>query len=209
MFLKFPAAVFLFIVSGAVVRGETVALKNYDTLTHTVSINSLRAGSHDPSGTNEYFFVANMYSLINSADERNIEFSARKKIHVELGKFAEMKIESLKSWKADEKTSAGMDLAIDGDAIRKLAAQSMQEFGVQETDIAVMVEITMFEKSKKYYFFGEDTLIAKTEYFPVSQTKLENTADIDLVLQDIKGTNVLIKIKYKTPAPGDKKQAGK
>lgn len=184
------------------------ALLDYETLSHAVSIDSLRAGSHDPSGTNDYYFVADMYSLINSSEERNLEFAKRKKIKVELGNFGETKIDSLKTWKSDGKDN-GKTLSIAGDAIRKLAAQSMQEFKVQESEVAVMVEITMFEKAKKYYFFGEDTLIAKTEYFPISQTKYEKTHDHDLTLQDDKGTQVIIKIHYKAGDDSkDRKQAG-
>jgi hypothetical protein len=97
-------------------------------------------------------------------------------------------------------------MTIAGDAIRKLAAQSMQEFKITEAEVAVMVEVKMFEKAKKYFFLGEDTLIAKTEYFPISQTKFEKTTDTELTLQDDKGTNVILSIKYK---PSNTKQAGK
>lgn len=209
MIFLIDLAIVLLLASLSSAQGQTESLKNYETLSHTIAVNSLRAGSHDPSGTNDYYFVADMYSLINSSDERNMEFSARKKIPIELGKFAELSIESLKTWKADEKNAAGMELTVDGDAIRKLAAQSMQEFKVEESEIAVMVEIKMFEKAKQYFFFGEDTLIAKTEYFPVSQTKLEKPVDTELILQDTKGTHVVIKIKYKVAVQDDKKQAGK
>lgn len=179
---------------------------DYDNLDHTLSVQSLRAGSHDPSGTNDYYFTANMYTLINSSDERNLDFDKRKKIPLELGTFAETKLESLKVWKPENKDDTNKSLAIAGDAIRKLAAQSMQEFNITEAEVAVMVEVKMFEKAKKYFFLGEDTLIAKTEYFPISQTKFEKTADTELTLQDEKGTNVILAVKYK---PQDAKQAGK
>jgi hypothetical protein len=183
-------------------------LLDYETLSHAVSIESLRAGSHDPSGTNDYYFVADMYSLVNSSEERNLEFAKRKKIKIELGNFGETQIDSLKTWKSDGKVN-DKTLTIAGDTIRKLAAQSMQEFKVQESEIAVMVEITMFEKAKKYYFFGEDTQIAKTEYFPISQTKYEKTNDHDLTLQDDKGTQVILRIHYKASDDSkDRKQAG-
>lgn len=201
--------VLLLIASSALAQNDAVALKNYETLSHTIGVQSLRAGSHDPSGTNDYFFTADMYSLINSPEERNLEFAARKKIHIELGTFAEMKVDSLRSWKADEKSGTGMELPVDGDAIRKLTAQTMQEFKILESEVAIMVEVKMFEKSKKYFFFGEDTLIAKTEYFPVSQSKTEKVAAADLILQDAKGTHVLISVTYKTLEKDDKKQAGK
>ena len=179
---------------------------DYDSLDHVLSIQSLRSGSHDPSGTNDYYFTAVMHTLINSSDERNMEFEKRKKITLDLGKFAETQLDSLKTWKPDGKTDGGKSLPVSGDAIRKLAAQSMQEFKITEAEIAVMIEIKMFEKAKKYFFLGEDTLIAKSEYFPISQTKFEKTADTELTLQDDKGTHVILGIHYKTP---DAKQAGK
>ena len=179
---------------------------DYDSLDHTLSIQTLRAGSHDPSGTNDYYFTANMYTLINSSDERNLEFDKRKKLPLDLGTFAETQLESLKVWKPEGKDNAGKSLIIAGDAIRKLAAQSMQEFKITEAEVAVMIEVKMFEKAKQYFFLGEDTLIAKTEYFPISQTKFEKTVDTELTLTDDKGTNVVLSVKYK---PADAKQAGK
>jgi len=179
---------------------------DYESLDHVISIQSLRAGSHDPSGTNDYYFTSSLHTLINSSDERNLEFQKRKKLTLDLGKFAETQLESLKTWKSDGKGDAEKSLPVLGDAIRKLAAQAMQEFKVTESEIAVMIEISMFEESKKYFFFGEDTLIAKTEYFPISQTKFEKTTDTDLVLQDDKGTHVVIAIRYKS---SDANQAGK
>ncbi len=179
---------------------------DYDSFDHTIAIQSLRAGSHDPSGTNDYYFTANMYTLVNSSDERNLEFEKRKKLTLELGTFAETQLESLKVWKPENKDDTSKSLTISGNAMRKLAAQSMQEFKVTEAEVAVMVEVKMFEKAKQYFFIGEDNLIAKSEYFPISQTKFEKTTDTELALQDDKGTNVIISVKYK---PTDGKQAGK
>ncbi len=184
---------------------QTPTHHDYENLDHTLSVQSLRAGSHDPSGTNDYYFTAVMHTLINSSDERNLEFQKRKKLTQDLGTFAETQLEALKTWKADGKDN-GKSLSILGDNIRKLAAQSMQEFKITESEVAVMVEISMFEKAKKYFFLGEDTLIAKTEYFPISQTKFEKTSDTELTLQDDKGTHVILGIKYKSQ---DAKQAGK
>lgn len=203
---KHLVALICFFAAGSA-RAEDAPL-DYETLSHNISVNTLRAGSHDPSGTNDYYFVADMYSLVNSSEERNLEFLKRKKIKVELGSFGETSIESLKTWRFDGK-EGDKTLEVAGDAIRKLAAQSMQEFKILESEVAVMVEITMFEKAKKYYFFGEDTLIAKTEYFPISQTKYEKSHDSELTLQDDKGTQVVLKIDYKTPdATKVNKQAG-
>lgn len=177
---------------------------DYETLTHTLSVETLRAGSHDPNGTNDYYFAVAMYSLLNSADERNLEFDKRKKIKVDLGTFGETTLEALKSWKP-EGQSNDKKFKIAGDAIRKIAAQSMQEFKVSEADLAVLVEIQMFEKAKKYYFFGDDTLITKTQYFPISQTKFEKAADADLTMQDDKGLHVNIKVHFQPANERDKK----
>ena len=204
----FATILVTFLGSLAIAEGQKPAptYHDYDNLNHTLSVQSLRAGSHDPSGTNAYYFTANMYSVINSSDERNLEFEKRKKLTLELGNFAETQLESLKVWKPENKDDSSKSMTIAGDAIRKLAAQSMQEFKITEAEVAVMVEVKMFEKAKKYFFLGEDTLIAKTEYFPISQTKFEKTTDTELTLQDDKGTNVILSIKYK---PSNTKQAGK
>src|SRR5689334_5809516 len=105
---------------------------DYTTITHTLSIDSLRAGSHSETGTNDYDFRVTMYGLLNSSEERNLPFDQRKKIPVELGSFGDTKIDSLAIWKPDEKAKDYKELKIDGNAVRELAAKTMSEFKVLE-----------------------------------------------------------------------------
>lgn len=171
---------------------------NYETLTHTLSIDTLRAGSHDESGSNDYYFSVAMYGLLNSTEERNLSFDQRKKITVERGTFGETQLESLAVWRPDDKLKNYKEHKIEGHAIRELAARAMQEFKAQEADVAVMVEIAMFEKNKRFFFLGDDTPIAKTVYYPIPLTKFDAPLRTNqtLVISDDKGTHVKLAVKY-------------
>ncbi len=171
---------------------------DYATLAHAVSVTSLRAGAHDDSGTNEYFFAAKMYGLLNSADERNATLDKRKKIEVDLGTFGETQIVSLGFWRAEGKASVPKELKIDGNQIRELTARVMQEHKVTEAEVAIMMELTMLEKNKKYWFFGEDTKIGSVTYYPVPATKFDTplATNSELTLTDDKGTLVKLVVTY-------------
>lgn len=185
----------------ATASSETVVAKvplDYATLTHTISIEMLRAGSHDPSGTNDYFFTVTLYGVLNTSEQRNLDFAASKKVVVERGNFGDTHIDSLDVWKPDAKLKNYKEFKIEGNAIRELAANAMTEFKVQESDIAVMVEIAMFEKNKRFIFLGDDTPIAKTSYHPIPATKfdLPLRTNQTLTITDDKGTYVKFLIKY-------------
>lgn len=174
---------------------------DYSTLSHAVSIEFLRAGSHDPSGVNEYYFNAKMLGLLNSAEERNTEIGKRKQVAVELGSFGDTSIDSLAYWRPDEKTGQVKEIKVEGDAIRELAARVMQDFGVQEGDVTVMVTISLYEKAKKWLFFGDDTYVGRAEYFPIPQSKFDTPlrTDSTLAVADDKGTLVKIRVHYEQP----------
>jgi hypothetical protein len=180
---------------------------DYTTITHTLGIDSLRAGSHSETGTNDYTFHVTMYGLHNSAEERNLPFEQRKKIPVELGSFGDTTIDSLAIWRPDEKAKDYKELRIDGNTVRELAARTMSEFQVQESDVAIMVQIRMLVKKKKFFFFGDDQEIAKAEYYPIPPTKFDAPLRTNQVLTitDDKGTNVKIAVRYEKPATAAKK----
>jgi hypothetical protein len=171
---------------------------DYSTLSHVVSVEFLRAGSHDPSGVNEYYFQAKMLGLLNSSEERNTELSQRKQVTVELGTFGDTSIDSLAYWRPDEKAQQVKQLRLEGDAIRELAARVMQEFAVQEGDVTVMVSVSLFEKAKKWIFFGEDTYVGRAEYSPIPQSKFDTPLRTDsaLAIADDKGTLVKLRVHY-------------
>jgi hypothetical protein len=183
----------------------------YDTLSHKIIIDSLRAGSHDPSGTNDYFFKADMMALLNSAEERNLEDAKKKKKVSNLGNFGETNLLSLGRWDKDEKNPDAKSLKIDGDKVRELVAQTMQELKVGEDDIMVQVLITMVLKQKKHYVLTEEVLVGQAHYYPIPPTKFDSPLRVDqnLSIADPKGVLVKIAIKYNNPASPAKPSEGK
>lgn len=175
---------------------------DYSTLSHTLSIESLRAGTHDESGRNIYNFKVSMFGLINTAEERNLDWSKRRKVTTELGVFGETKIDSLAIWRPDEKTKDLKELRIEGHAIRELAARSMNEFKISESELAVAIEIEMQKHAKRYFVLGNDTLVAKTIYYPIPPTKFDTPlrSNQSLVIADDKGTSVKLQVRYDKPA---------
>ncbi len=180
---------------------------DYTTITHSLSIDTLRAGSHSETGTNDYAFQVTMYGMLTSSEERNLPFEQRKKMPVELGSFGDTKIDSLVIWKPDEKAKDYKELKIDGNAVRELAAKTMSEFKVLEDEVAIMVEVKMFIKKKKFFFFGDDQELAKASYYPIPPTKFDTPLRTNqmLTISDDKGTSVKIAVRYEKPATAAKK----
>ena len=56
----------------------------------------------------------------------------------------------------------------------------------------------LFEKAKKFFFFGEDTLIGSTEYIALPAMSITNQppADREIALTDEKGAVVKLKVKF-------------
>jgi hypothetical protein len=171
---------------------------NYTKLTHMISIPTFRAGSHDDLGSSQYYFKVELIALVNTSEERNISMDKRKKNSVDLGTFGETQIESLAYWTEDEKKGDTKNLTIDGNTIREVAAKTMRIFKIPEEDLAVMVEITLFKKQKKFLFFGNDDKLASTIYYPIPPTKFDGQLRMNqnLIIKDEYGTMVKINIKY-------------
>ncbi len=174
----------------------------YDTLSHRIIIESLRAGSHDPGGTNDYLFKVEMIALLNTAEERNLEAAQKKKKSVALGSFGETKLLSLARWDKDEKNPEAKSLKVDGDKIRELVAQTMQELKVREDDIMVQVTINMFVKQKKHYVLTEEIPVGETTYYPIPPTKFDAPLRVNqkLTITDPKSAVVKFSVNYDTPA---------
>ncbi len=179
----------------------------YDLLSQTIAIDALRAGNHDDSGVNDYVFHARVFGLLNSSEERNLAFEKRKKLEVDLGTFGATKIDALSTWKADEKAKDAKELTIEGNAVRELVARTMTELKVTEGDVAVMVEIEMTEKNKRFFFLGEDTMVGKTSYHIIAPTKFDVPArtNVAMTITDDKGTLVKFTVRYAKPAAAAKK----
>ena len=171
---------------------------DYQLLGHKLSLTLLRAGSHDESGKNEYRFKAAMHALLNSSEERNLPFEKRKKLTADIGEFGDTTLDALSAWKPDEKTHDVKELKVDGDKIRELVARAMKELKAKESDVAVMVELVLVQKGKKYFVLGEDHEIARASYYPIAPTKFDtpfrtNTA---LELKDEKGLDARVSVIY-------------
>lgn len=174
---------------------------DYGTLSHKLSIELLRGGTHDASGSNQYYFVVTMFGLLNTSEERNLEFAKRRKLTVELGSFGDTTLDALSIWRPDEKTKEVKELAVSGDQIRELTARVMGELKVQEPEVAVMITVTLFEREKKFRFLGEDLQIAKAEFYPLPPTLFDHPIRTNkvLLMQDDRGLEVKIAVRYDRP----------
>jgi hypothetical protein len=179
-------------------KAETTRDVDYLDLGHSLRLQKLRAGNHDESGFNNYYFVVTFYGIVSNEEERRKKIEERRKLEFDGGKFAEVGLKSLSHWKGEDKTAEGYSFEIPGDLIRNFISQTMAKFDVAETETAIRTEIVMYEKNKKYVFFGEDTKIAHTEYYPIPATKFDAKlrTNQDLNLKDKKGTEVVIRVDY-------------
>jgi hypothetical protein len=175
---------------------------DYALLSHEISVDSLRAGNHDPSGTSEYVFAARMYGLLNSSEERNLAFDKRQKVAVELGKFGDTKMDALSIWKPDEKTKDVKELKIEGNGIRELVAKTMTDLKVGEGDVCVQVEVQLLQRKKKLLVLHDETPVAQTSYYVIPPTKFDAPLRTNQVLtiSDDKGTLVKVGVRYEKPA---------
>ena len=175
---------------------------DYTLLTHSLNIELLRAGAHSAKGTDTYTFVLSLVGLLNSSEERNLDFDKRKKKVIDLGVFGDTSIESLAVWKPDAKLKNFKEIKIDGQAIRELVAQMMTTFNVPEAEVRAQVDISMVIKKKKWLVLNADEQVAKASYAPVPATKFETglRSNQDLVIEDNQGTYVKIAVRYDKPA---------
>ncbi|MES2744450.1 MAG: hypothetical protein V4655_03440 [Bdellovibrionota bacterium] len=171
---------------------------DYSTLDFTLTLTALRAGNHDESGTNSYFFQTKLYGLPIRKEDIKKPFADRPKSESDLGKFAELKIESLKYW-TPEKKPTGVQLAVTGDKIRSLVAEVMRTHTVPEEQTAVKAVVTMYEMSKKFGWLGDDTKVGETSFDIITESlprvaKVENKT---LTIHDDQGTYVELKLDFK------------
>ena len=172
------------------------AFVDYSKLTQTTNITKLRAGNHDDSGTNTYYFMVNAYGLIVSKEERKKEFTDRQKHEMQLGKIEEFTLPSLGYWQKEEGFKS--DLEFSGEQLRKLVSQTMKAFNILESQVGILLRITMFERQKIVPFVGEDLEVGFTEYFPIPETlpRRPNSKDLKLEITDDKGTLVELEVNY-------------
>lgn len=170
---------------------------DYLQLDHTISLDSLRAGNHDAKGNNEYYFKATLHGLNIAREEREKGFEKRQKLSVELGEFAPLPLKPLSQW---EPTDPGPSQAVAGDTIRQLVADAMRQFNVPEARIAVLVEVVMFEKEKKYWVLPNDRLIGSVKFMIIPETMphAPDKRNQAQMITDELGTSVTLKLEYQT-----------
>lgn len=171
---------------------------DYGTLSHKLTIELLRAGSHDSSGTNNYYFQAILVGLLNATDERNLPLDKRKKIEIDLGFFANTTLDALNLWRPSEKPDSAKEIAVDGQQIRALVARVMSEMKVQESDVSIMLTLNLFEKEKILGFFGKDRMVATTSFYPVPPPLFESLfrTNTTLHMADDKGLEAKIAVRF-------------
>jgi hypothetical protein len=199
-----PILIYLFlgIISFAVspaVAATSDNLIDYESLNHRIILTKLRAGNHDSSGMNRYFFAVKVYALPISQQERGKSFDERRKISRDLGTFTTNEVKSLSFLRLNEDNPP--QKKVKGDLIRELAAEAMRTFELAETRIAILVRIEMFEENKKFFFFGEDTYIgrAKYELIPESLPHKPVTESKRMEITDDKGTYVQLTTRFTPP----------
>ncbi|RYZ85640.1 MAG: hypothetical protein EOP04_15525 [Proteobacteria bacterium] len=175
---------------------------DYQTLDLTLTLSALRSGNHDSSGTNNYYFQTKIYGVAVIKEDIKKPFADRKKSEADLGKFAEIKIDSLKYWTADKKP-VGTQMTITGDRIRALVAETMNAQSVPEDQTAVVAVVTMYEMNKKFGWLGDDLTIGEASFDIIPESlphgaKIENKT---LNITDKQGTFVEIKLEYKSLIP--------
>jgi hypothetical protein len=180
---------------------------DYRLLDHTISIQNIRAGNQDPSGVNDYYFTS---KLVGFVSEPNPEDDKEKRsISLDEKNFGSVKLNALDHWESNPKLNSIIQTDITGDAIRKLTSEVMIKYEVDEKNVIIRLDISLYEKNKKYFFLGEDQLVSKGSYFTVPPQGSFTPVRVDsqLILQDGKSTSVTVNVKYKSPFVAEKKSA--
>ena len=177
-------------------RSESSEPLDYSTMTHEITIEMLRAGAESGAKQNEYKFIATGYGLINSPEEKALDFAKRKKVTIELGRFGETKMDALAIWRADDKAKDFKQFHVDGKAIRDLVAKSMSELKIPESEVIIQTDVSMIAKKKKYFLLPDEQIVATISYLPLSDRAAAESQK-SFVLTDDKGTYVKLSVRYK------------
>jgi hypothetical protein len=172
---------------------------DYSKLDLSINLRSLRAGNHDPSGTNDYYFRTTLFGLPILKDEIKKTLGDRLKIELTQGEFGSLSIETLKYWQPEKKPQPGLSLDLSGDIFRKLVAETMRSFKVTEEQVAVLCQTEMFERNKKFLVFGEDIKVGETSFYLIPETLPHEPIqrNSELQIQDPLGTLVKLSIVFK------------
>lgn len=172
---------------------------DYDKLDLTVTIKALRSGNQDPSGLNSYYFKLTADALPILKEEVKKPFAERLKIEREIGEFGQIEIKSLKNWVPEKKPNPLFSIALSGDLIREIAAETMRKYKVAEEGVSIICRVELFERSKKFGFWGDDLRVGEATFPIIPETlphgpRVENR---DLMISDKLGTQVRFSVVFK------------
>ncbi|SMF14747.1 hypothetical protein [Pseudobacteriovorax antillogorgiicola] len=180
-------------------------LIDYQSLDHTIELTHFRAGNHDSSGLNEYYFQASLYALAVLKEDRKKDFSERRKVMRDLGEFGDIQLKTLAFWK---KANPVPQIDVQGEDIRSLASEAMRTFEISESQVAILARIQLNERNKRFFILGEDTVIGATTYYIIPESLphkpiIENNT-IEIV--DKLGTHVKLMTKFDLLDPKKKRK---
>jgi hypothetical protein len=172
---------------------------DYDKLDLTITIKALRSGNQDPSGLNSYYFKLTADALPILKEEVKKPFAERLKVEREIGEFGQIEIKSLKNWIPEKKPNPLFSIALSGDLIREIAAETMRKYKVAEEGVSIICRVELFERSKKFGFWGDDLRVGEATFPIIPETlphgpRVENR---DLMISDNLGTQVRLSVVFK------------
>lgn len=186
--------------SKALVAQES--LIDYSKLSHSIALDVLRSGNHDPDGVGEYDIRVDYFTLVNSEEERKKEFKQRQKYHASGDNFGDINIPNLSYWTPEKDEKEQKKVRVEGDKIRSILSKSMQDLKKKESELTFAVRLTLVEKNVKYWFFGDDKDLLSVFYYPIPPTKYDTPIRVNqnLTMNDDNGTVVELKVIYDKPA---------
>ncbi len=183
--------------------GAEIKYPDYASLGHRVYISALRAGNHDESGENSYYFVLTAQatkdkSLTPKKADKKKSQAKDNSIDQEPVQFGELEIKSLDKWKSTEPIEDQLFTDITGDSLRELTSVAMRTLEATEDQIMISIKIDMYEKNKVFFFFGEDQHIGTTTYHPVPLLKKFKKTETrpSTKIIDNKGTDVTFSLRF-------------
>lgn len=167
---------------------------DYGQLDQRVSVASVRAGNHDPSGQNTYYFTVTPYAFVNDPSDRQKPMADRRHVTGVSQRLGDVHVAALGRWQGEKPLEA----LLAGDEMRRLTAEAMRTFAVAEDKVALYVIVRLFAKAKRFYVFGEDLLVAENGYFVLGESlpRRINRKGVELLLSDALGTYVPFQVVY-------------
>ena len=179
-------------------------IKDYGTLDHSIFLKSLRAGNHDKNGNNEYYFQLTIIGMLDLESEHLLDFKDKQKIVQNYKDFGHLELPAFTNYLEDSKGKNLIKTQVKGDDIRELVRRVMNELkhnkdqSIPENLVGIMIRISLYEKEKRYFFLDNDSLVGELDYFPIPFSSFEKKLyeDSQLNLNDSKGLNVMLEVKY-------------